>query len=138
MTLNISSLYWQLGHPSDNDPFIAVDIPVVPNASDYFNEIDSAYETATQGNAIKSLLDVFLSDGSKAGLKTYEARKTLYDHLPWWRSLDTDTDTLNKAVNKFLAASDKKNAKALLETWAQTQPQNDTPRRRLSELNKQH
>ena len=110
------------GHPSDNASFVSIDIPVTPAATDYFSETDKAYEMATKGKALKPLLDVFLTEGGKAGLKTYEERKSLHGHLPWWRDLDDNTDTLNKSVDNLLAAGDVDSARALLRTWAQTQP----------------
>ncbi len=48
LELVVSTLYWQLGHPSDRTTIIPVNVCVPTRASDYFSGVDVAWDTAAR------------------------------------------------------------------------------------------
>jgi hypothetical protein len=48
LELVVSTLYWQLGHPSERTNLIPVNACAPIRASDYFSAVDVAWEMATE------------------------------------------------------------------------------------------
>lgn len=127
MSLNVSSLYWQMGHPNNKKDLVYIDFPVSQSAADYFAGTDTVYEVVTGEEPLIPLLQIFLSKGGDAGLQAYEDRKSLYQGISWWRPLEEDDDLLSRAVDNLLARGDISGAKSLLHVWSEVEPNNPIP-----------
>ncbi|HSG99994.1 MAG TPA: tetratricopeptide repeat protein, partial [candidate division Zixibacteria bacterium] len=82
-TLNVSTLYWQFGYPTDRRAYIPPDYPAVMTAAAYFAGRDPALEAILNGDAT-SVKDIALRDGVDAALAWYERAKAKFTDIDWW------------------------------------------------------
>lgn len=119
LNLNISTLYWQLAHPSDHRKIIPIDIPVSNRAADYFNMIDAFYDAAVTAPSQWSLLEIFKTDGAEKALAEYDARKTKYGAFSFWRVMPDDSDKISKTISALSDAGKTTDALALAVLWTE-------------------
>ncbi len=73
LLIDISTMYWQKGHATDNRGYYPPDYYIPATAKDYFSGHDAVMD-AIKNNRVKSLKDVLLQDGIEAFKTEYAVR----------------------------------------------------------------
>lgn len=89
MHYQISTAYWQMGHPNDNSWVQKVDIPIVINGKDYMEGIDRTmdYILSLEGN-FKSLPELLKSSDITTFQNEYHKRFQDFGKYNWWKPFE--------------------------------------------------
>ncbi len=94
LTLRVSTLCWQTGHPSDTRGYFPPEYPVPVLASDLFAGKDRALETILAGE-VRPLADILRNEGGGAFLAEYDQRSAeLAAAEGWFPYLEFDLTAL--------------------------------------------
>ena len=89
MYLNISTAYWQMGHPNDESWYPEIDLPFEFSGPDYVQGRDRAMEYLLALEAPYLSLPEFLRASSADEYqKESTRREELFGHYDWWRPFD--------------------------------------------------
>lgn len=89
MNYQISTLYWQLGHPGDTSRVQKIDIPFVFKGEDYINGKDQALEYILSMDGEYLSLPKILKDYSiEVFKKEYSNRRKQFGTYSWWNPFD--------------------------------------------------
>jgi hypothetical protein len=81
--LDVSTMYWQEGHPLDARGYCPPEYPVLVTAEDMFSGRDAALERILKGEVV-TLADVLRTKGADAFVAEYERRSMEFQSHEWW------------------------------------------------------
>ena len=89
MNYQISTLYWQMGHPNDTSRIQKIDIPFVFNGKDYVNGKDRALDyILTLDGDFLTLPKILAEKSIDDFQKEYGRRKKEFGRYNWWNPFD--------------------------------------------------
>lgn len=133
LSLNVSTLYWQMGRPDLSDSAAEIDFPVPLRADDYFAGRDAPVELILGSEDIRSIAQVFLNDGADAGRALFERRIEQYAGTDYWRAFPSDPDEMGRAIEQ-LQSRNPEEAYILVEYWARYSPRSIRAQERWAEM----
>lgn len=83
LRVNISTMFWQEGHPTDNRGYYPPDYYIPATFKDYISGFDPVLE-AIKNESVRSLKEILLKDGSEKFLSEFNRREKLYGHAKNW------------------------------------------------------
>ncbi len=89
MQLEISSVYWQMGHPKNDSWHQVIDLPFVFKGADYVTGRDRALDFILElDHPYKSLPAILIESNIEEFQKVYQQRLNLFAKYDWWKSFD--------------------------------------------------
>ena len=83
LMVNISTMAWQLGHPTDNRGYYPPDYYIPTLSTDYFSFADPVLE-AIKIDEVKSMKDILFNEGCDKFWSAYQKRKKAYGAPENW------------------------------------------------------
>jgi tetratricopeptide (TPR) repeat protein len=83
LRLNLSTMYWQEGHPTDDRGYYPPDYFVPETFKDYISLFDPVLE-AIKNNKVTPLSDILLNDGAGKFMAEFQSRRKLYGPTKGW------------------------------------------------------
>jgi len=84
LRLSVSTLYHQLASWDVVRPYIAINLPVVMTAEDYFAGRDPALALVLGAEDTRAITAIVRADGPAAARAVLDTRRARYDTLAWW------------------------------------------------------
>lgn len=132
LTLNVSSVYWQLGHPNNNDSYIKIHFPLLPKAADYFSGIDRAYNKVVN-NELLFLSEILKGKSSAENTQIMQELRNKYSSFYWWYPFERNQDLLINQID-LLAKKNLNGAIQLVKLWFDLEPSEIQAVEKLAEL----